>query len=57
MADDPQPVVMVGTCRTSGCPFEGVPVTAPYIPNADPPTYRGWCDPCQQPVTDIVPAA
>lgn len=48
-------VLMVATCHTPGCPVEGRPFTAPFYPNPDPPTFRGQCGQCGQPVTDIVP--
>lgn len=53
--EDPQLVMMQATCHTPGCPAEGIPSIAPYYPNPEPPTYRGWCAQCDQPITDIVP--
>ncbi|MFF7631481.1 hypothetical protein [Streptomyces cyaneofuscatus] len=56
--DDDEPTVdmMVATCRTPGCPMEGIGEIAPFFANPAPPTYRGQCGQCEQPHTDIVPA-
>jgi hypothetical protein len=57
MSTPPAPVLMVATCHTPGCPMDGIPQTAPFQPNEAAPVFQGWCDPCQSPVTDIVPPA
>jgi hypothetical protein len=56
MDEETPPVMLVATCRTVGCPVEGVPFTAPFFPNTTEPIYRAQCARCGQPVTDLVPA-
>jgi hypothetical protein len=55
--EEPQPVKMVVTCRTEGCPVEGVSYTVDMYPNKTEPFYRAQCGQCHNPITDIVPAA
>jgi hypothetical protein len=52
---EPVPVTLVATCRTPGCPSKDQPFPGIYYANAEPPTYRGLCMGCSQPVTDLVP--
>jgi hypothetical protein len=53
--EEPTPVMMIATCRTPGCPMDGVGITAAFYANSAPPIYRGQCAQCEQPVTDLVP--
>lgn len=55
MDEEPQPVMMVATCHTSGCPEAEKPIEAPFFPNTEPPLYRAVCAGCGNTVTDIVP--
>ncbi|AKZ60823.1 hypothetical protein SAM23877_p114 (plasmid) [Streptomyces ambofaciens ATCC 23877] len=55
MNEEPTPVMLVATCRTSGCSIEGLSITAPYYPNATEPTYRAVCGECMQTITDLSP--
>lgn len=52
-----QPVHMIATCHTPGCPVAEQPVNALMYPNPVEPTYRAVCGRCGQPVTDLAPAA
>ncbi|MEU5091730.1 hypothetical protein [Streptomyces sp. NPDC021356] len=54
--EEPQPVNMLVTCHTEGCPVADVTYQVPMYPNVEPPTYRAVCAQCEQYVTDIVPA-
>ncbi|MFD7764081.1 hypothetical protein [Streptomyces microflavus] len=47
---------MVITCRTAGCPHDGVPFTARMYPRPNPPVWAAVCAVCDQMVPDIVPA-
>lgn len=47
---------MKATCRTEGCPVQGVTYTVDMYPNEAPPIFRAQCFQCGQPVTDLVPA-
>jgi hypothetical protein len=49
----PEPVTLVATCRTSGCPSQDQPFVGTYYGNAEPPLYRGLCMGCGQPVSDL----
>ena len=42
----PEPVTLVATCRTSGCPSQDQPFVGTYYGNAEPPLYRGLCMGC-----------
>lgn len=42
------------TCRTPGCPVEGIPFRATLYENLEPPTYRAHCGRCHTPNDDIV---
>lgn len=53
--EEPTPVMVIATCRTPGCPLEGIPQIEPFYPNATPPIFRGECAPCDRPHTDLVP--
>jgi hypothetical protein len=54
---EPQPVVMVVTCRTEECPVQHVEYTVPMYPNATEPIFRAQCGQCGNLVSDIVTAA
>lgn len=41
------------TCRTDGCPVNGVTYRVPIPKNADG-VYRAWCARCDTPNDDIV---
>lgn len=51
------PVLMLATCRTEGCPVNGRTFTVEMYPNAAPPIFRAQCGQCSNPVTDLVSAS
>lgn len=53
--EEPQPVMVIATCHTEGCPVDGKPFEVPVYPNPAPPVYYVICGQCSQQVTDIVP--
>lgn len=42
------------TCRTFGCPVDGVAFRVTLYANAEPPVYRAACGRCNTPNDDIV---
>lgn len=42
------------TCRTPGCPVEGLAFRVTLYVNAEPPVYRAFCGRCNTPNDDIV---
>lgn len=42
------------TCRTLGCPAEGVPFRVILYENVEAPKYRSQCTSCNTPNDDIV---
>jgi hypothetical protein len=50
------PVLMLATCRTPGCPVEDRTYTVEMYPNSAEPIFRAQCGQCSNPVTDLVPA-
>jgi hypothetical protein len=53
--DVPPSVTLVATCRTVGCPTNGISCVGTYYANSEAPIYRGLCMECGQPITDLVP--
>ncbi|MBT2400647.1 hypothetical protein [Streptomyces sp. ISL-100] len=55
--EETEPTYYTCTCRTEGCPANGVPCNAPLYPNATEPTWRAQCGHCGKNITDMHPTA
>ncbi|MGW7090116.1 hypothetical protein ACWGH2_42405 [Streptomyces sp. NPDC054871] len=53
----PQSQRMIAICHTDPnvCAVSGKPSVGTYYAAPEPPTYRGACMECGQPITDLVP--
>lgn len=51
-----EPVWILATCHTEGCPADGITFRVKMYPNEAPPIFRAQCGRCGQAVTDLVPA-